>query len=92
MMPNNAGLEGLRTGPMEQLLQAQEQPLLKYTLERVKNRDRAQEIVHESFVRLNAQFNQIPNPLQWLYQTAHDLAAERSAADLISTGRTDSQP
>lgn len=74
MMSDSAGSEQPDPSSLEELFEAYETPLLRYTIKLVKNLDVSQEIVQEAFMRLHAQFDTVRQPRPWLYRTAHNLA------------------
>lgn len=51
-----------------------ESPLLCYALRLVRDREVAEDIVQESFMRLHSQFSSVREPRRWLYRTVHNLA------------------
>jgi len=59
---------------IEELFAALESPLLSYANRLVGDRERAEDIVQEAFLRLHTQFAQIQQPRRWLYRTVHNLA------------------
>ena len=59
---------------IEELFSSLESPLLAYALRLLGDRESAQDIVQESFMRLHAQFSAVREPRRWLYRTAHNLA------------------
>src|ERR1041385_1269661 len=61
-------------GTIEELFAKLESPLLSYALRLLGERDRAEDIVQESFMRLHVHFNEVREPRQWLYRTVHNLA------------------
>jgi RNA polymerase sigma-70 factor (ECF subfamily) len=61
-------------GTIEELFHALESPLLAYALRLVGDREAAEDIVQEAFMKLHAQFTQVREPRRWLYRTTHNLA------------------
>jgi RNA polymerase sigma-70 factor (ECF subfamily) len=59
---------------LEGLFQALESPLLAYSLRLVREREPAEDIVQEAFMRLHAHFTEVREPRAWLYRTIHNLA------------------
>lgn len=63
---------------LEELFLALEGPLLGYALRLVKERDMAEDLVQESFLRLHGQPpGSVRQPRSWLYRTVHNLAVDR---------------
>lgn len=61
-------------GTIEELFHALESPLLAYALRLVPDREAAEDIVQEAFMKLHAHFNEVKEPRRWLYRTTHNLA------------------
>lgn len=59
---------------IEELFSSLESPLLAYAQRLLGDRDAAQDIVQEAFMRLHSQFSDVREPRRWLYRTAHNLA------------------
>ena len=70
---------------MEQLFAALESPLLHYALRLTRDVSAAEDLVQESFMKLQAQFKEIMEPRRWLYRTVHNLALnhQRQARNII---------
>lgn len=51
-----------------------EGPLLSYALRFSKDRDMAEDLVQEAFLRLHRQSEPVREPRSWLYRTVHNLA------------------
>lgn len=63
-----------RPETIEELFAALESPLLSYALRLVQQRNAAEDIVQEAFMKLHAAFDQVREPHRWLYRTVHNLA------------------
>jgi RNA polymerase sigma-70 factor (ECF subfamily) len=74
MEPDQASAQPSRGETIEELFAALEGPLLAYTLRLVREREAAEDIVQEAFMRLHEQFDEVREPRRWLYRTAHNLA------------------
>lgn len=61
-------------GTIEELFHALESPLLAYALRHVADREAAEDIVQEAFMKLHEQFETVREPRPWLYRTVHNLA------------------
>jgi RNA polymerase sigma-70 factor (ECF subfamily) len=59
---------------LEQLFAALESPLLSYALRLVRERELAEDVVQEAFMKLHASFGEVEQPRRWLYRTVHNLA------------------
>jgi len=59
---------------IEELFSSLESPLLAYAHRLLGDRDAAQDVVQEAFMRLHSQFSAVREPRRWLYRTAHNLA------------------
>lgn len=59
---------------LEALFQALEGPLLSYALRFSKDREMAEDLVQEAFLRLHGQRETVREPRSWLYRTVHNLA------------------
>lgn len=71
--PDDAGSVP-RPGTLEELFVALEGPLLCYALRYSKDREMAEDLVQEAFLRLHAQQGEVREPRSWLYRTVHNLA------------------
>ena len=74
MRPDQASTGPSRPETIEELFEALESPLLSYALRLVGDRNLAEDIVQEAFMRLHTQFAEVREPRHWLYRTAHNLA------------------
>ena len=59
---------------LEELFASMEGPLLAYVYHLMNDRDEAQDIVQESFLRLHQHFDEVRQPSAWLYRTSRNLA------------------
>ncbi len=84
--PDQTGTEPPGTETIEELFAALESPLLSYALRLLGDRELAEDIVQEAFMRLHAQFEQVREPRRWLYRTVHNQALNqrRQAGKVIS--------
>lgn len=63
---------------LEELFLSLEGPLLCYALRLAKERDMAEDVVQEAFLRLQSQpAGSIREPRSWLYRTVHNLAVDQ---------------
>ena len=69
---SSVGPEAVET--IEELFAALESPLLSYALRLVADRELAEDLVQEAFMKLHADFQQVREPRRWLYRTVHNLA------------------
>jgi len=78
-------------GTIEELFQALESPLLAYALRLTGNREVAEDIVQEAFMKLHAQFGTVREPRRWLYRTTHNLALNqcRSSGRVVPLSGSD---
>jgi RNA polymerase sigma factor (sigma-70 family) len=74
MQPDPATAEPSECDTIEELFAALESPLLSYALRLTAEREIAEDIVQEAFMRLHAQFDDVREPRRWLYRTVHNLA------------------
>ena len=59
---------------LEEIFASMERPLLAYVYHLMNDRDEAQDIVQESFLRLHQHFDEVRQPSAWLYRTSRNLA------------------
>jgi len=59
---------------LRQVFEAEESPLLRYAFGLVGQRETAEDLVQEAFVRLHAHWDEVANPRAWLFRTIHNLA------------------
>ena len=69
---NNANADSPES--IEQLFEEFEAPLMRYALKLTGNRDIAQDIAQEAFLRLHQHFATVRSPRSWLFRIAHNLA------------------
>ena len=81
--PDEASAQSPET--IEELFAALESPLLGYALRLIGERDVAEDLVQEAFMRLHVQFDEVREPRRWLYRTLHNLALNhrRDSAKII---------
>jgi RNA polymerase sigma-70 factor (ECF subfamily) len=72
--PDETSAESPRVETIEELFGALESPLLSYALRLVKDRDAAEDLVQEVFMKLHGEFENVRAPRRWLYRTVHNLA------------------
>lgn len=65
---------------LQALFEAKESALLLYAQRLTGNADAAEDIVQEAFMRLHREFDQVRQPVPWLYRTVHNLAVNHSRA------------
>lgn len=70
--PNEVSAQSPET--IEELFDALESPLLSYALRLIGEREAAEDLVQEAFMRLHTQFSEVREPRRWLYRTVHNLA------------------
>jgi len=70
--PDEAGARAPEA--IEELFDDLESPLLGYALRLIGEREAAEDLVQEAFMKLHAQFDQVREPRRWLYRTVHNLA------------------
>ncbi len=76
------GRSGTSAETLESLFLALEGALLRYALRLVRDLARAEDLVQEAFLRLQAQTSNVAEPRAWLYRTVHNLAiSQRRVAD-----------
>jgi RNA polymerase sigma factor (sigma-70 family) len=70
---------------IEELFAALESSLLSYALRLTGERQVAEDLVQEAFMRLHAQFDEVREPRRWLYRTVHNLSLNhrRDSAKII---------
>src|ERR1051325_3953115 len=86
MQPDEASVESPAWEKIEELFAALESPLLNYALRLIGERNLAEDIVQEAFMKLHAQFERVREPRHWLYRTVHNLALNhrRDSGKIIS--------
>lgn len=81
---------------LEALYEAKESALLLYARRLVNSEETAQDIVQEAFMRLHAEFDQVRQPVPWLYRTVHNLGinqvrARRKIVPLTADGQEEDE-
>lgn len=79
--PEETGAAPKRPESIEELFSALESPLLAYALRLVGDREAAEDVVQEAFMRLHSQFQEVREPRRWLYRTAHNLSINHLRRD-----------
>jgi RNA polymerase sigma-70 factor (ECF subfamily) len=59
---------------LQQVFEAEESPLLRYACGLVGQRETAEDLVQDAFVRLHAHWEEVASPRAWLFRTVHNLA------------------
>jgi RNA polymerase sigma factor (sigma-70 family) len=59
---------------LRQVFEAEESPLLRYAFGLVGQRETAEDLVQDAFVRLHAHWAEVATPRAWLFRTVHNLA------------------
>ena len=72
--PDEARTDSADGQTLEGLFAVLESPLLAYALRLVGDRDAAEDLVQEAFMKLHAQFASVREPRLWLYRTVHNQA------------------
>lgn len=93
--PEEASAQSPET--IAELFAALESPLLNYALRLAGDREVAEDLVQETFMKLHIQFAEVREPRRWLYRTVHNLALNhrRDSAKIIpltSDQPSDSHP
>ena len=70
--PTEASAQSPET--IEELFAALESPLLNYALRFVTDRNVAEDLVQDAFMKLHRQFAEVREPRRWLYRTVHNQA------------------
>jgi RNA polymerase sigma-70 factor (ECF subfamily) len=85
MRPDDATAESPGGESLEGLFTALEATLLGYALRLTSDREVAEDVVQEAFMKLHGQFEQVQAPRRWLYRTVHNLALNqrRHAARIV---------
>jgi len=68
--PTEASAQSPET--IEELFAALESPLLNYALRLVGDRNVAEDLVQDAFMKLHRQFAEVREPRRWLYRTVHN--------------------
>jgi RNA polymerase sigma factor (sigma-70 family) len=84
--PDETSAEATGMQTIEELFGALESPLLTYAVRLVGDRSAAEDLVQESFMKLQADFASVRQPRPWLYRTVHNLARnhQRQSGKVIS--------
>jgi RNA polymerase sigma factor (sigma-70 family) len=71
---------------IEELFAALESPLLNYALRLAADRNVAEDLVQDAFMKLHSQFAEVREPRRWLYRTVHNQALNhrRNIAKIVS--------
>jgi RNA polymerase sigma-70 factor (ECF subfamily) len=80
--PAAAESEAARPESIEELFAALESPLLAYALRLLGEREPAEDVVQEAFMKLHAQFNDVREPRKWLFRAVHNMALNQRRAAL----------
>lgn len=82
---NQAGPDRPSEMGIEALFADLESPVLSYALRLVGERDLAEDIVQEAFMKLHVHWAEVQEPRRWVYRTVHNLALNqrRGAARLV---------
>lgn len=65
---------------IEELFAALESPLLAYALRLLGEREPAEDVVQEAFMKLHAQFGEVREPRKWLFRAVHNMAMNQRRA------------
>jgi len=86
MRTDDATAESPGPESLERLFTALEAPLLGYALRLTGDREVAEDVVQEAFMKLHAQFESVQTPRRWLYRTVHNLALNqrRQGAKIVA--------
>ena len=60
--------------PLQQVFVTEEGPLLRFACGILHQRETAEDIVQEAFLRLHGHWEEVANPRAWLYRTVRNLA------------------
>jgi RNA polymerase sigma-70 factor (ECF subfamily) len=84
--PEESSVGSAGSETIEELFAALESPLLSYALRLVSDREVAEDVIQEAFMKLHSDFSQVREPRRWLYRTVHNLALNhrRRAGKLVS--------
>jgi RNA polymerase sigma factor (sigma-70 family) len=72
--------EAARPESIEELFAALESPLLAYALRIVGERELAEDVVQDAFMKLHAQFGEVTEPRKWLFRAVHNMALNQRRA------------
>jgi RNA polymerase sigma-70 factor (ECF subfamily) len=90
--PTEASAQSPET--IEELFAALESPLLLYALRLVADRNIAEDLVQDAFMKLHCQFAEVREPRRWLYRTVHNQALNhrRDTARIIPLALVTADP
>ena len=60
--------------PLRKVFEAEESPLLRYAFGLVGQRETAEDLVQEAFLKLHAHWEEVANPRAWLFRSIRNLA------------------
>jgi RNA polymerase sigma-70 factor (ECF subfamily) len=72
--------EAARPESIEELFAALESPLLAYALRLLGEREPAEDVVQDAFMKLHAQFGEVREPRKWLFRAVHNMAMNQRRA------------
>jgi RNA polymerase sigma-70 factor (ECF subfamily) len=72
--------EAGRPESIEELFAALESPLLAYALRLLGEREAAEDVVQDAFMKLHAQFGDVREPRKWLFRAVHNMALNERRA------------
>jgi RNA polymerase sigma factor (sigma-70 family) len=59
---------------LPEVFAAEESPLLRYAFGLVGQRETAEDLVQDAFLKLHAHWNDVTNPRAWLFRSVHNLS------------------
>lgn len=59
---------------LRQVFEAEESPLLRFAFGLVGQRENAEDLVQDAFLKLHAHWDEVANPRAWLFKTVRNLA------------------
>ncbi len=72
VIPHRSTMEEKPT--LRQVFEAEESPLLRFTFGLVGQREVAEDLVQDAFLKLHAHWDDVANPRAWLFKTVRNLA------------------
>jgi RNA polymerase sigma-70 factor (ECF subfamily) len=83
--------EMARPESIEELFTALESPLLAYALRLLGEREAAEDVVQDAFMKLHGQFAEVRDARRWLFRTVHNLALNhrRDASKVVRLAQFD---